>query len=296
MHMKKEKIQKLQKAVFVWYKKNGRHNLPWRRTNDVYHIAVAEIMLQQTNVPKVICKYEEFIQQYPTVDDLARASQRDVVLLWQGLGYNRRAVYLYKMAKIVVFDYEGIFKKDIAMLESLPGIGSYTSRSILIFAYNKNITTRDVNINRLVRRIYEKKEMHDKTLAARVSAIFPHRRSRDWHNALMDIASAMCTKRLPKCTKCPLHEYCKSFPNPNDYVKTSKKEIGRNECNKHVPRRIYRGRIIEYLRTNNGNRNEIGSNIKADWNVAVDDKWLEEILQKLKKEGMIMCKDDIWVL
>jgi len=294
--MNKAKIQKLRRTIFAWYKKNGRHELPWRKTSDVYHVAIAEIMLQQTNVPKVIEKYKEFIRYFPTINDLAQAPQRDIILLWKGLGYNRRALYVHKMAQKIVVDYESIFPKDIETLESLPGIGSYTSRSILIFAYDKNITTRDVNINRLVRRIYGKKDIDDKILATQVDTIFPHRRSRDWHNALMDIASAVCTKRLPKCVDCSLYKYCKSFPDPDDYVTISKKEVGRNEDKKYVPRRIYRGRIIEYLRTNEGSRSEIGCVIKSDWDTEVDEEWLEEILQKLRKEGMIVQKSNVWTL
>ncbi len=287
---------KIQELILTWYKDNGRHQLPWRNTQDVYCITVAEMMLQQTNVPKVIEKYNTFIKKWSCIKNLAYATQKDVVLEWQGLGYNRRAIYLHKIAQIVMIEYGGVFPRNSEELESLPGIGPYTSRSILIFAYNAPIATCDVNINRLVRRLNGKKKMSDQKLMQLAEYLLPQKYSRDWHNALMDIASTICTKRSAHCTECPLYDNCRSFPNPDDYVKNVKREVGRSEQGKHIPRRIYRGRIVEYLRKRNGTVNDIGNAIKKDWNNEHDVKWLTKILYTLEKEDMIVCKNNIWML
>jgi A/G-specific adenine glycosylase len=182
--MDKTTITRLRRRIFAWYKQFGRHDLPWRKTTDLYHTAVAEIMLQQTNVPKVIEKYQQFIARFPTLIDLAQARQKDVMMHWQGLGYNRRAIYLHKMAQYVANEHDGIFPKDPNTLITLPGIGPYTSRSILIFARNRQIATWDVNIARVFRRWHGKKEADEKKIEKWCDDLLPSRRSRDWHNAL----------------------------------------------------------------------------------------------------------------
>jgi A/G-specific adenine glycosylase len=289
-------MKNIHKKIFDWYEKNGRHDLPWRATKDVYHIVVSEIMLQQTNVPKVIEKYEKFIEKYPTVENLAQASQKDVIRSWQGLGYNRRAIYLHKMAQIITNDHAGVFPTEPIELIALPGIGPYTSRSVVVFACNQNVVTWDVNIVRVFCRLHGERMAKDDLIEKWCIKLLPQDRSRDWHNALMDLASMICTKRSPDCHNCPLKEVCGSFPNPRDHEIKKKKEVGRTENGKHVPRRIYRGRIIEYLRKESGHVNDIGSEIKKDWNKDKDEKWCKDILAILEKEGMIMCKKGKWML
>lgn len=294
--MQKKTITKIQKVILDWYTQHGREGLPWRETDDLYKIAVSEIMLQQTNVPKVIEKYKAFLNRFPTVEKLARARQSSVVHAWQGLGYNRRAVNLHKMAKVVVREYAGLFPQTAEELVSLPGIGPYTKNAILAFGLNRDVSAVDVNIERFVRRVYgmgawEKIEHPTDVIAAFV----PLGRSRDWHNALMDFASGVCTKRTPDCQNCPLKYDCASFPDPQDSPVPKKKEVGRSEGGKHIPRRIYRGRIVEYLRMREGTAMMIGQSIKKDWS-ADDRTWLEEILNQLAKEGMIVSKDKKWKL
>lgn len=296
MIMKKEQIKIIQDGILAWYKKQGRHDLPWRHTEDLYVIAVSEIMLQQTNVPKVIEKFKEFTENFPTVGSLARADQKTVVQNWQGLGYNRRAMYLHKMAQSVVSEYEGVFPRDVDVLRQLPGIGPYTSKSIVIFARNDDVATWDVNIIRVLRRWRGKKEMSEKMVATWAQRFLPIGRSRDWHNALMDFASLVCTKRSPKCDMCFLATVCRSFPDPHDFVQVRRKEVGRVECGKHIPRRIYRGRIVDFLRERSGSVDVIGPVIKKDWSNEDDHIWCEEVLQGLKKDGMVKCKNNVWML
>lgn len=290
------RINAIRKHILLWYAQQGREGLPWRRTKNMYKIAVAEIMLQQTNVPKVIEKYKDFLRIFPTVHDLAQAQQSEVVQQWRGLGYNRRAIHLHKMAQQIVEKYGGRFPSDHAMLITLPGIGPYTSRSIPIFAKNTDIATRDVNIDRIMTRIHKDPSASLTQITQWIERYLPPGRSRDWHNALMDFASIICTKRAPLCQQCPIKELCKSFPMPQEPVSKKKKEVGRMECGRHVPRRIYRGRIVEFLRAGSAGPAEIGLAVKRDWNMVTDMSWLREVLHGLKKEHMIDDCDDMWSL
>lgn len=295
---KQKKIRQIQKKLFAWYEVNQRSGLPWRRTkdiNDLYRVTLSEIMLQQTNVPKVIEKYKAFLVEFPTLKALANAQQSDVLRQWKGLGYNRRALNLHKMAQIVVSEYGGKFPETSQELLQLPGIGPYSSRSVLAFGRNQDEAARDVNVDRVLRRLTTKRQLSEKTLERLAWDFLPRGKSRDWHEALMDFASSICTKRSPDCEVCPLKSVCKSYPCAGDIVK-KKKEIGRAEGKKHIPRRIYRGRIVELLRVKSATAPAIGSQIKSDWNRDVDLEWLEEILATLAKEGMIKKIGKSWKL
>ena len=291
-----EHIGGIQQKILAWYKESGRKDLPWRKTNDMYHIAVSEIMLQQTNVPKVIQKYAEFLSVFPTVEVLANAPQSDVLQQWSGLGYNRRAIYLHRMAQDVVREHGGVFPQDPEQLVQLYGVGPYTSRSIPIFARNADMATHDVNIVRIFRRIHKDMSASDAKMRQWTEEYLPHGHSRDWHNALMDFASLICTKRSPACATCPIAVHCRSYPCPQDMLVVKKKEIGRLEKGKHVPRRIYRGRIIEFLRSQSADVLTIGKVIKKDWHSGRDAAWCDGVLRGLEKDHMITDVDGIWSL
>lgn len=188
----------LQKKILRWYSRHGRI-LPFRKTHDPYRIAVAEIMLQQTQVDRVIPFYERWIKELPNWQSLAKASTQKVLTLWSGLGYNRRALYLRNMAQNIMTRHNGKLPKNPAQLLELPGIGPYAARSILIFAFNAPLVTIDTNIRKVL--------MHELKLPPRTSMqklelvahdILPRGRSRDWHNALMDWAVAKYPKQHPK--------------------------------------------------------------------------------------------------
>lgn len=291
-----QQIKQFHKILFSWYKENGRHDLPWRHTDDLYHITVSEIMLQQTNVPKVIEKYAAFLKRFPTWQKLARAQQSSVLQQWQGLGYNRRALNLHKMAKIIITEHNGYIPRDPDILETIPGIGPYTCNAILVFGCNFDLIARDVNIDRVIRRWHGKKQWSKKSSEKKTVTFLPHGQARDFHGALMDFASLICTKRKPLCEECPFSKQCHSYPDPHDYVNRKKKEPGRVEQGRHIPRRIYRGRIIEFLRGCEADTNMIGRSIKKDWDGRKDKKWITDILLQLQKEEMLICKNGVWQL
>ena len=186
-------IQTLKK----FYKEYGRSHLPWRQTTDPYAILVSEMMLQQTQVDRVISKYHTFIRAFPTVQDLARASLKEVLAQWIGLGYNRRAKFLHEAAKVVVEEREGKFPKDVIDLEKLPGVGPYTARALAAFAYNQPVAFVETNIRTVFFYTTTSKQMgndtliSDKELLPRVARVLKRSKMepRDFYAALMDYGS-----------------------------------------------------------------------------------------------------------
>jgi A/G-specific adenine glycosylase len=184
-------IEAFQETVMTWWKENAR-DLPWRREPDPYHVLVSEFMLQQTQVSRVVPKYLEFLSEFPTLESLAEADTKRLLGVWSGLGYNRRALWLRESAKHIV--ESGEFPGDIGKLRALKGIGPYTSKSILIFAFNRDLAAVDTNIRRiLVAEGFATEYMTDKELQAVADALLLRGRSRDWHNALMDYGSLVLT-------------------------------------------------------------------------------------------------------
>ena len=184
-------IKAFQQQVLSWYEKNGR-DLPWRRESSPYAVLVSEVMLQQTQVSRVIPKFHQFMEAFPTIKDLASADQKHLLQLWSGLGYNRRALWLQEAARQIVEMDE--FPRTVETLRALKGIGPYTSRSILIFAYNEDLATVDTNIRRvMIASGFADEDMTDCELQSVADALLVRGRSRDWHNALMDYGSMVQT-------------------------------------------------------------------------------------------------------
>ncbi|MEK7643440.1 MAG: A/G-specific adenine glycosylase [Patescibacteria group bacterium] len=181
-----------QQKILAWYRKHARHNLPWRRTRNPYRILVSEIMLQQTQVPRVVEKYKEFLKIFPTIRALAGAPPKEVLRVWKGLGYNRRALYLRRTADIIEREHKGVVPRSIAELEDLPGIGKYTARAILVFAWDQ----REVFIETNIRRVYLKyffdgrDDVTDRELLPIIERTLPEKDYRAWYFALMDYGSS----------------------------------------------------------------------------------------------------------
>jgi A/G-specific adenine glycosylase len=182
-----EAARAFRRRIFTFYRRHGRRQLPFRNTTDPYCILVAEIMLQQTQVERVIPKWQAWITRWPDFTTLAGASTRDVLAAWSGLGYNRRALNLHRTATIVARDFEGSLPRDPQQLVHLPGIGPYTAHAVLIFAFNAPLVAIDANIRRVLFHEFNcppgTPEAHLQELA---TMLLPPNRSRDWHNALMD--------------------------------------------------------------------------------------------------------------
>ena len=187
----------MQDAVLSWYAASGRRDLPWRHTSDPYAILVSEVMLQQTQVERVLPRYREWLQRWPDVESLAGAAAADVIRAWDGLGYNRRAVNLHRCAQAVV--ERGGFPRDPAQLQTLPGIGPYTAAAVACFAFGAQVAAPDTNARRVCERAFGDRGRPP-----------PAGRAYDWNQALFDLGRTICIARRPRCGECPLGSGCPS--------------------------------------------------------------------------------------
>lgn len=181
-------IARFRKVVLSHHQSHGRHSLPWRKTKHPYRILVSEVMLQQTQVDRVIPYYTRWMKQFPTASSLAGATLKDVLLVWQGLGYNRRAKMLYESARTIVTEYKGRFPRDARALERLKGVGPYTARAVMAFAHNQDEVFVETNIRTAILHHFfpTKKSVSDAQILSVASAVLPKGRAREWYSALMD--------------------------------------------------------------------------------------------------------------
>lgn len=203
-----------QQRLLKWYRDNGR-NLPWRHTSNPYHILVSEVMLQQTQVDRVIPKYREFLDRYPSFHDLAAAPVEDVRKTWYPLGYNIRPERLHSIACETVSRYGGTLPKEPEQLLSFKGIGRYTAGAIRSFAFREPAPILDTNVMRVLHRVFvgEGEPKQHKALLWRLSEdLIPRGKCYDFNQALMDFGAITCTARDPYCLLCPMKALCQTYP------------------------------------------------------------------------------------
>ena len=237
----------VQKCLLGWYAKH-RRDLPWRKTHDPYRILVSEIMLQQTQVSRVIPKYLAFVREFPTLQQLAKAPQGKVITMWSGLGYNRRARNLQQLAIKIVQDYAGVLPRTPQALRELPGIGPYTAAAVACFAFGAPVALVDVNVRRVLGRVMQgvngPTALSETAMWALAAALVP-KQSVTWNSALMDFGATVCTARTPKCATCPLQAKCVAYPEvlntPPKVAKIKPAFAGSD--------RYWRGKILLYLQS-----------------------------------------------
>jgi A/G-specific adenine glycosylase len=202
--------------LLTWYRRHGR-DLPWRKTADPYHILVSEIMLQQTQVDRVVPKYAEWLEKYPSLAALATAPAREVARTWRPLGYNVRPKRLQAIARESVARYGGQLPADEETLLSFKGIGAYTAGAIRSFAFRERAAIIDTNVARLLFRVFiasgdPKSHAMKRRLWSVAEVLVPVRHAFDFNQALMDFGATVCTARNPKCLACPMAKSCRTFP------------------------------------------------------------------------------------
>jgi A/G-specific adenine glycosylase len=200
-----------------WYRRNAR-DLPWRRTRDPYQILVSELMLQQTQVSRVVIKYGDFLERFPTLEHVARARPSRVMEAWEGLGYYARARNLHRLAREVTRDngeFVGQLPAEPDALRALPGIGAYTAGAVASFAYERRAALVDTNVARVLKRAFAPKAQIKTTKGQRTvwgiaESILPRTGRTTWtHNqALMELGALVCTARVARCDQCPVRSYC----------------------------------------------------------------------------------------
>jgi A/G-specific adenine glycosylase len=223
-----ENIAQFRANLLAWYQGAARP-MPWRETTDPYRIWLAEIMLQQTTVAAVIPYYLRFLDKFPTVTALAAADIQEILHLWQGLGYYRRAHQLHACAQVVTQQYGGIFPADLQKLLGLPGIGPYTANAIAATAFNLPASVVDGNVERVVSRLYRiatPLPQGKKEIVPLADALADPHNSRLYANAIMELGATICTPTSPACLICPVNMFCEAFKRQDQtaYPKKSPKK------------------------------------------------------------------------
>jgi len=258
-----KQIAQFQKKILDWYALHQR-DLPWRKTRDPYHILISEVMSQQTQISRVIPKFALWITALPTITHLAEAPVAEVLKLWSGLGYNRRALNLKKAAETIVKEYGGNFPQDEKQLLALPGIGEYTARAVLCFAFNKQIAVVDTNVRKVI-LVEVLKETEERIAIKDIAQqLLPDGKAYEWNQALMDYAGAMLKKEKI------------SIPKQSKFIGSH---------------RYYRGQILKLLLEKKQIQlHELAALLKKDINAT------KSLVLELQKEGFVTSNNNIVVL
>lgn len=278
------------RSLLSWYRRNAR-SFPWRAVDvDPYTVLVSEIMLQQTQARRVAEALPRFLQQFPTVERLAAASNAEMIRQWKGMGYNSRALRLRDAARVIVAQHNGVVPRDVDALRALPGIGPYASASIATFAYNKRVVVLDVNVRRVYSRWMRRQRTTvdlecDEALTLFALGVIPQRSAAKWHHAVMDLGATICTARSPLCASCPIADICASAHvlEPAQRVKRAE-PMFRGE-----PQRIWRGRFVNALRdAPRGLTPQALANASGATELTVDERtWFDSVISTLERDDVV---------
>ena len=257
----------VRRRVSRWYSGQGR-DLPWRRTRDPYAVLVSEVMLQQTQVSRVVPAYRAFLSRFPTVRALARASLGDVLRAWSGLGYNRRARDLHRAAR----SSRGRLPTSVDGLDALPGIGAYTAGAVACFAHRRRVAFADTNVRRVLGRVFLGRVATEREAVAIDRELLPRDAAR-WHHALMDIGAVFCRARSPRCDDCPLAPACRGRGSRGDAARRHQSTFATSD------RRI-RGWIVALL----ADRDAMTPRALED---AIADERVPRIIAALERDGLV---------
>jgi A/G-specific adenine glycosylase len=237
-------------AILAWWDANGRR-LAFRETRDPYAILVSEAMAQQTQIGRASERWVRFLQRFPTVGALAASSPADVLREWRGLGYNRRALSLWRAARAIVDDHGGEVPRDVTALEGLPGVGPYTARAVAAIAFGLPVGAVDTNVRRVLGRVTAgRRSLGAREMQAVADAAVPVDRPGDWTHALMDVGATFC-RPAPRCDGCPVRAWCAWAGEPAAAAVT---QAGRNSRSPAFTStsRWLRGRLLDRLRDGAG--------------------------------------------
>jgi A/G-specific adenine glycosylase len=257
-------------------------DLPWRRTSDPWAVLVSEVMLQQTQVARVIPKWEAFLDEFPTTGACASASLGDVLRLWQGLGYPRRARNVHAAA--IEVERLGVFPDSLEGLLALPGVGAYTARALLAFAFETEAAVVDTNIARVYARVLGRRLTAGQVQAAADEAL-PVGRSWEWNQCLMDLGAMVCRPASPACAECPLRGRCR-YRGRGDDPSVGSAGVSRAQARFEGSDRQARGRLMKALSA----APVADGDVAAVMSVTADRA--ERLVAALVEEGLVV-RDDV---
>jgi A/G-specific adenine glycosylase len=237
-------------AVLAWYDERGRP-LAFRTSSDPYAILVSEVMAQQTQIGRVVAAWSRFIERFPTVEALAAATPAEVLRLWQGMGYDRRALNLRRAAIAIRDEHGGRVPDDVASLTRLPGIGPYTARAVAAIAFGRPVGAVDTNIRRVLGRALAGGDVDGSArtrIQAAADASVDRARPADWTHALMDVGATLCRPTRPGCPDCPLEGWCAFRRGGAEVARPSRPGGQRPAAPFPSTTRWLRGRILDRLR------------------------------------------------
>lgn len=277
-------------ALVEWYEDDHRE-YPWRRTDDAYEILVSEVMSQQTQLDRVVDAWRDFLESWPTVEDLAAADRADVVGFWtdHSLGYNNRAKYLHEAARQVTEEHDGEFPATPEGLQELMGVGPYTANAVASFAFDDGGAVVDTNVERVLYRAFDVPD-DDATFEAVASALMPAGESRVWNNAIMELGGVACGKR-PRCDEagCPWREWCHAYET-GDFTAPDVPTQPEFEGS----RRQMRGRVISTLKEfDELELDDLGPRVRVDYapNGEFGREWLLGLVDDLADDGLVEVEE-----
>lgn len=255
------------KSVWDYYNHNKR-SMPWRELAELstknrgYRVMVSEVMLQQTQVSRVINKYDQWMQRWPTIDDFYSATLAEVLVMWNGLGYNRRAKYLYEALKRITVDFDGIIPNSVTELQNLPGIGPNTAAAIIVYAYNVPLPYVETNIRTVYLQSFftDSQQVTDKQILAKVIATLDNTHPREWYYALMDYGAYIKKSQGNQLLKAKAHKKQSAFKNSN---------------------RQLRGSVLRLL-------TQVRSMSYEELETEITDERLHDVIENLLAEGLII--------
>ena len=285
----KNKYTSIRQVLLRWYRKQGR-KLPWRETTDPYIIFLSELMLQQTQVTRGLIYFEKFINAFPNWEKLAKASRGEVLQVWSGLGYNRRAIFIHEAAKQIVKN--GIPNSYEEWL-TIKGVGKYTAAALTVFSLHKKAYPVDTNIRRVIGRLLLRKAFakpkDDARIERALQQLMDKKPFHDIPQALFDLSTAYCSPK-PSCEHCPLRNSCpisQKFIDGKIELETQRKPQERVRTGKKYPDRIYRGRILSLAKSNSRTRiADIGPLIDPTYTTN-DLEWVKAMVGRMVKDGLI---------
>lgn len=336
---KQHDLSQLHTKLFTWWRSQGRL-LPWREKiaeqgatvehtggglvlslreraftsymvselrRDPYRVVVAEIMLQQTQVDRVLPKYLAWIEKWPTETELAQAELSEVLIFWQGLGYNRRARFLWLLAKEISENRGGKWPQTEAELLQLPGIGKYTARAILSFAFGQQVGVVDTNVKRVLRRLLDGKETaaeptrSEKEWFIWADHVIPAGQADPWNQLIMDLGALICTAKAPKCFECPVQTVCQAqqdakrlgFPSYRELLSTQPAATKRKKAVRFEDTdRYFRGRVMDLLRERTFMKEELWQQLSALYGLESRERF-EKVLEGLVSDSLAVVQDEV---
>lgn len=283
----------LHEVLVAWWAANGR-DLPWRRRRDPWAVLVSEIMLQQTQVSRVIDRYERFLSRFPDVAACAAAPVADVVDEWAGLGYNRRAVHLHRAAARCVAEHGGELPTTLDELLALPGVGPYTARAVLVFAHEADIGLVDTNAGRFLARAVAGRALGRAEAQRVADATVPDGWGWTWGQAVFDLGALVCHKRAPDCGGCPIVSHCAwaaaGFPEPDPVDGSA--GISAPQSRFDGSDRQGRGRLVDALRSGP----VADADLAATMGWPADPDRARRVAETLVRDGLAERTGRRWVL